>query len=144
MPFRMENDSPLVKDVEYLLVRNQCMLNHPSYTNNTKRKLLMIEANKYQRVPFSVLAIQVTGENLSDIAEWCDGQVKATGKVEKGIQTPFVKVQVKRPLNVRQTQAFVGDWVLWNGTGFKVYTDSAFKKCFEEVTGAAKLALDDE
>ncbi len=42
-----------------------------------------------------------------------------------------ISVPVKRPLNRRQTTAFVGDWVLKANKGFKVYTDKAFKENFE-------------
>lgn len=95
----------------------------------------MIELNKYTRIAFHVDAVQVTNENLGDVADWCGGEVRTAQN--DGVDAPkgaaFIKVRVKRPLTPRQTRAFVGDWVLYAGTGFKVYTDNAFKKCFEPV-----------
>ena len=85
----------------------------------------MIETAKFQRKPFEIEAVQVTEENLEDVAKWCDGVVETHG------DSQHIKVRVHRPLNERQTKAFVGDWVLYAGTGYKVYTDKAFKKSFE-------------
>lgn len=84
-----------------------------------------LQTERYARKPFYVDAVQVTKENLDLVAEWCHGDV------QKNSFGQFVKVRVHRPLNDRQTQAFPGDWVLYAGTGFKVYTDKAFEKSFE-------------
>lgn len=87
----------------------------------------MIKTEKYARKPFIIDAVQVTEENLEKVAEWCMGEVvQADGR-------RYVKVRVHRPLNERQTKAFVGDWVLYAGTGYKVYTDKAFLGSFEPV-----------
>lgn len=86
----------------------------------------MIEVNFYRRKTFFVTAVQVTEENMKDVADWCAGKVVHTASDKK-----FIKVDVKRALSPRQKQAFVGDWVLSNGKGFKVYTKSAFERNFE-------------
>ena len=92
----------------------------------------MITPVKYERNPFHVEAIQVSPDNLHEVAEWCGGSVRIVA--EDNPTSPagayYIKVQVKRPLSARQTKAFVTDWVLSAGTGFKVYTDAAFKKSF--------------
>lgn len=85
----------------------------------------MLNPVEFIRVPFVVKAVEVTEENLSSVAKWCNGEVRTN---EKGVN--YIKVHVRRPLNVRQTQAFVGDYVLSAGTGFKVYTSKAFKTSF--------------
>lgn len=85
----------------------------------------MIETQKYERNPFPVQAVQVDEQNVQDVADWCAGSVNGP----KGAQ--YVKVNVFKPMNDRQTQAFVGDWVLYaESGGFKVYPDKAFKKNF--------------
>lgn len=104
-------------------------------TNINERGNEMIEPKMFQRAPFFVEAIQVTAENLSEVATWCEGDVRQTEK-----KTSFIKVKVKRPLNVRQTRAFVGDWVLKAGTGFKVYPDDAFHKCFQHAEASAAIS----
>lgn len=86
----------------------------------------MIEATKYVRKPFEVEAIRVTEENIEDVRDWCSGTLDQDNR-------PFVRVRVARALNERQTKAYPGDWVLYAGTGFKVYTDKAFHRTFEKL-----------
>ena len=98
----------------------------------------MIETNKFARRPFYVDAVQVTAENIDAVAAWCQGDVRTfqTESNSEGVtrSQQYVKVRVYRPLNDRQTQAFIGDWILYAGTGFKVYTPKAFEKSFELVS----------
>lgn len=86
----------------------------------------MLETFRYARKPFFVDAVQVTAENISEVAKWCNGDVRTDNTGAK-----YVKVRVHMPKNPRQTQAFVGDWVLFAGTGYKVYTPKAFVGSFE-------------
>lgn len=99
----------------------------------------------FVRKPFHVSAVQVTHENLSEVAEWCQGAVDS--EIKGSTQRRFVKVQVSRPLNVRQTQAFIGDWILKSEMGFKVYTQRAFETSFVEEqdaeAGVSTESLDD-
>lgn len=88
-----------------------------------------IKVGRFTRKPFSVDAILVTSGNIEDVAEWCKGEVlvdDATGR-------QYIKVRVQRPLNDRQTMAFVGDWILYAGTGYKVYTSKAFAQVFDPI-----------
>jgi hypothetical protein len=75
-------------------------------------------------------AIQVTEENIDEVAEWCNGDVRFTDK-GKNDKKKYVKVRVLRPLNEKQSMAFVGDYILYAGTGYKVYTHRAFVESFE-------------
>lgn len=93
----------------------------------------MIETKKYARKPFVVDAVQVTAENLREVAAWCHGDVRTTKKPEGAVEEKYIKVRVHHPLTERQTKAFVGDWVLYAGTGYKVYTAKAFESSFEEL-----------
>lgn len=88
-----------------------------------------LEILQYVRKPFEVSAIQVTEENMNDIADWAGGEVRENAEGKK-----FVKIETYRPINSRQTRAFVGDWVLYAGekiNSFKVYTEVAFKNSFD-------------
>lgn len=91
----------------------------------------MLTTQKYARKPFFVDAVRVTEDNLDQIAQWCGGEIRT--KVIKGEANKYVHVPVKRALNVRQTQAFIGDWVLYAGSGFKVFTHKAFETYFDNV-----------
>ena len=90
-----------------------------------------LKIEHFERLPFTIQAIQVTPANLSQVARWCKGRVKTEpGRARK----KYIKVEVKRALNDRQTMAYVDDWVLKAGSGFKVYTPKAFEESFRKVT----------
>ena len=86
----------------------------------------MLETKKYIRKPFSIDAVQITATNVDEVAKWVDGEVRTDDLGQ------YVKVRVHRPLNDRQTKAYLGDWVLYAGTGYKVYTPKAFANSFEQ------------
>lgn len=100
-----------------------------------------METQTYARKPFYVQAVRVTEENFEKVAEWTGGEIQSAK------QGKFIKVDVQKVIYERQTQAFVGDWVLNSQNGevnsFKVYTNAAFTKSFEIVKTddlAAQLA----
>lgn len=105
----------------------------PIDTTNSERGTKMLEAQKYARKPFHVDAVQVTEANLAEVALWCAGEIVQTEGVS------HIKVKVHRALNDRQTKAFVGDWVLYAGTGFKVYMSKAFHSGFEQVDASTTM-----
>jgi len=93
-----------------------------------------MEIKTFDRKPFSVEAVQVTRENMKDVAEWCGGKVdtKTTPTKNGTKREKFVKVPTTKPMNEKQTQAFVTDWVLLSDKKFKVYTHRAFVHTFQE------------
>lgn len=91
-----------------------------------------LEVKQYQRRSYEVDAVLVTEENMAAIAKWCGGDIRTHVDLSK-----YVKVRAFRPMNDRQSKAFVGDYVLYAGTGYKVYTANAFNSSFVE--GAAPL-----
>ena len=101
----------------------------------------MIKTTTFVRKPFPVQAVQVTTENMNEIAEWCNGEIRNLGEHD-GRWGPFVEVDVINPLRPRQAQAFVGDWVLQSEKGFKVYTRSAFEKCFDSAEDCRRVVDD--
>ncbi len=86
---------------------------------------------KFQKKPFIVDAVQVTDENISEVAAWCQGEV--IGSDGDALDELYIFVRVHNPMNERQTKAFVGDWVLYAGRGYKVYRDRAMKNTFEQI-----------
>ena len=93
-----------------------------------KEGIMTVTTEKFARKPFYVDTVQVTEENINDVAAWCEGEVRTFADGNK-----YVKVHVHRPLNDRQTMASIGDWVLFAGSGFKVYTTKAFFASFEPI-----------
>jgi len=85
-----------------------------------------MDIQKFVRRSFDVRAVQVTEENFQEVADWTRGGIVG----EPGV-ADYILIKVKHPLNKRQTQAFVGDWVLKTQKGFKVYQDEAFKRNFQ-------------
>lgn len=92
-----------------------------------------LQIEEYYRKPFVVKAVEVTAENMEQVAKWCKGEVRTAVEEEGSTSTVrYIKVDVKRPLNEKQTQAYVGDMVLRAGSGFKVYTPKAFNQAFDK------------
>lgn len=90
-----------------------------------------MKTEQYARKPFLVDTVEVTAENMEEVAKWCGGKIDS---IERGNRTiKFIKVPVSRPMNERQTKAFIGDRVLRAGKkSFKCYTAKAFDDCFEK------------
>lgn len=95
---------------------------------------MAVTTTRYIRKPLHVDAVRITGRNIDEVAAWCQGNVlweetpggNGTGK-------KYIRVRVHQPKNVRQTKAFVGDWLLYTDKGYKVYTHKAFLLSFDEV-----------
>ena len=87
----------------------------------------MLQVTQAVRKPFLVNEVRVTQENMTEVAVWCQGTIC---KTEEGVE--YIQVRVVKPLNPRQTMAFVGDHVLYANTGYKVYTHKAFISSFDE------------
>lgn len=98
---------------------------------------MSLKTHKFARKPFYVDAVRVSENNIEEVAEWCKGEV-----VRNDTDQTHIRVEVNRPLNERQTQAFIGDWVLFAGTGFKVYMPKAFDRSFEKVKHLSKEQAD--
>lgn len=102
---------------------------------------MTVQIQEFVRKQFKTNGVQVTEENIHEVAKWCNGEVKTA---LNGHGKPFIEVNVKNPINDRQKQAFVGDWVLHNKSGYKVYTDRAFRASFEPAAVDLSAELDAE
>lgn len=102
----------------------------------------MLKTHKFARKPFYVDAVRVSEANMEDVAKWCEGTIEVSDLPETKGQK-FILVKVHRPLTDRQTQAFIGDWVLFAGSGYKVYVPKAFDKSFEKVKTLTKAQADE-
>lgn len=100
---------------------------------------MTIDTTKYVRKALYVDAVQITADNFSELAEWCQGEIR-TNEDEELVQSGngvnprdhHIRVRVHNPKNIRQTKGFVGDWILYTARGYKVYTQKAFKASFEK------------
>lgn len=94
-----------------------------------------MQINTYVRKPFTVEGVQVTDENFEEVADWCGGDIRTITTMND--TTRYIKVRVRRPVNDRQTKAHVGDWVLLSENNFKIYSDNAFHKTFDDTPVAS-------
>lgn len=95
----------------------------------------MLNLVKYTRKPFVVEAVELSPENIDEVAEWCSGEIRTSDLSQRGGQEGFqqyIKVPVKRPMNDRQTRAYYGDWVVAQEGSFKVYMPRAFETSFDK------------
>lgn len=90
-----------------------------------------MKTTTFERKPFTVEGVQVTAENIIQVAAWCGGVVHNMLD-DSPTARPYIKVKVKRAHSDRQSQAFHGDWVLKADNGFKVYTNGALRYTFNE------------
>lgn len=101
-----------------------------------------MEPSAYQRKPFRVQAIQVTDENLSDLAEWCGGAVRLEEDGFDGFKS-YVDVPTTKATSryrLQRVRAYVGDWLvrLTEDNNFKIYKTRSFLEIFEEVPSDEK------
>jgi len=87
-----------------------------------------MQTQKFSRKPLYVDAVRVTKDNVQEIADWCDGTVADPDKPRR-----FIRVHTHRSVTVPKTRAFVGDWVLKSPIGFRVYSNVAFEKAFDQL-----------
>lgn len=97
-----------------------------------------LETQMFQRKPFQVEAVQITEDNFEHVAAWCGGSIVTVQETRHQTLLPgnpkrYIQVPVARPLNKRQAEAYVGDWLLFASKGFKVYANRPFLKNFETV-----------
>lgn len=88
-----------------------------------------MKTEMYQRRTFTVEAIQVTEENLYDVAKWCEGDVRTNN----GTKKKYIQLEVINPLEPKHSRASIGEWILKSNQGYKIYADAAFKKGWEKV-----------
>lgn len=85
----------------------------------------MLKIVKCDRRPLEVEGVQVTPDNMAEVAAWCGGDV-----ISQEPYQPYIKVPVMHPSNEGQTRAPAGTWVLLSDRGFKVYTNRSLKNTF--------------
>lgn len=94
------------------------------------------------RKSFPAEGVQVTKENFVEVAEWCNGVLHSEPD-DQGNQVPFIKVEVTRPLNEKQTKAFVSDWIVKVGHGFKIFNIHSFERSFEQTWEDVNVEADE-
>lgn len=92
-----------------------------------------IKTERYERIPYPTDAVQITEDNFEDLSKWCRGVIKTDNDGDR-----YIEVDVKRVLDQKQRHAYVGDWLTKAGSGFKVFQDAAFQRCFRRVVASGQ------
>jgi len=90
-----------------------------------------MQIKTYTANPVVVQAIQITEQNMAEVAAWCKGEVRSeivpTEEVQGEVRTRrYIKPKMYRAQQMKKNKGYAGDWVLKQGTNFKVYSDTAF------------------
>lgn len=92
---------------------------------------MTLTIHKGRRKTFDIEYIDVTEENMRDVADWCDGVV---GKEDEDGPS-YIRVPDENAMNTRQKKAYVGDVVVRHLelNTFKCFSKKAFDKSYESV-----------
>lgn len=95
-----------------------------------------LDLKKYFPRTTSIEAVRVTEENMEVVADWCGGKIlKMASKDKSGEEETqdYVKIfATYRSFNPRQTQGFVGDWCVLQGTRFIFLTNANFNSKYTD------------
>lgn len=101
----------------------------------------MLQPKRFVRKPLYINAVQVTHENMNEVAQWSGGEVRTARNPKTLLHDPFVHIAVVGAKHQRQTMAFQGDWVLHFRDHFKIYTKKAFPESFDAAPEEPYLEL---
>jgi len=95
-----------------------------------------MELQEYARKRFVVNAVQVTLDNIHEVAEWCKGTVQLVSTRMLGVSTdlPVIKLQGQGDLRGKQFTASLGCFVAELRGSFRVYKPSQMEANFELVS----------
>jgi hypothetical protein len=100
-------------------------------SSNVRWNDMTFKVEKYVRKSFPVDCVQVTAENMSAVARWCNGDIRTTTPRNPAEAKNYIYLDVPKARDDRHQRAYIGDWVLRMHNGFKFYNDRAFKEAFE-------------
>jgi hypothetical protein len=92
-----------------------------------------MQIEKYDRKPFSVLAVQVTFKNVLEVAEWCKGTVITQKTKMLGVETeiPAIRVEGQGDNRGKSFVATLGCYVVELKGSFRVYKPAQFDSSFQ-------------
>lgn len=99
-----------------------------------------MELVEFSRKPFVVNAVQVTLENVADVAEWCKGTVGQSSYKMVGTETqlPCVKIPGQGNYKGQEFTALLGYWIVERKGSFRVYKPAQFESTFEQYKSLSK------
>jgi hypothetical protein len=93
-----------------------------------------MNVKKYNRKPFSVMAVQVAFDNVEEVATWCKGTVIKQKAKMLGIETdvPAIRVEGQGENRGKDFVATLGCYVVELKGSFRVYKPAQFDSSFDE------------
>lgn len=94
-----------------------------------------METKLFTRKPFAVNAVQVTLQNIQEVAEWCNGTIeyRQTKMMNTTIDLPFIVLKGLSNTRGQDPEAAFGHWVVELKGKFRTYKPQQFDSTFEEV-----------
>lgn len=89
-----------------------------------------------RRKSFDIEFVEVTEDNIQEVADWCCGVIGGEGKDR------FIKIIDKGAINPMQTKAFIDDLVVHHLElrTFKKFGRKSFSKSYEEIVAEGRKA----
>lgn len=93
-----------------------------------------METNEYIRKPFTVTAVEVTFENINEVAEWCKGTVAMENTRLLGTETklPVIKLKGQGDSRGKEFTATLGCYIVELKGAFRIYKQVQFFQSFEQ------------
>lgn len=94
-----------------------------------------MEIKKYDRKPFSVMAVKVDFKNIDEIATWCKGAIIEQKTKMMGVETsvPAIRIDGQGDNRGKFFIASLGCYVVELKGSFRVYKPAQFDSSFDEV-----------
>jgi hypothetical protein len=92
-----------------------------------------MEIKKFNRKPFAVNAVEVTLENVHEVAAWCGGTVEMQSTRMMGTQAKLPVIKMSGPSNAKDTVATLGCFIAELKGNFRVYKNALFFQVFDKV-----------
>lgn len=95
---------------------------------------MTISTREFVASAIKIDAVQVTNENIHDLAAWCHGDVKDYSNTLLDFPDQRLYIQfiaTDRQFRSRQALAFVDDWIFTHQKKFDTLQDKAFKEEFQ-------------
>jgi hypothetical protein len=92
-----------------------------------------MDTQQYTRKPFPVTAVQVTLQNIDEVAEWSKGTIEQVSTKMLGTETPLpvIKIQSQGDNRGKEFTATLGCYVVELKGSFRVYKPAQFDASFE-------------
>jgi len=104
-----------------------------------------MEIKQFTRKPFPVNAVQVTLQNIEEVAEWCKGAIEYVPTKMMGTITdlPVVKMKGMGENRGKEFVASLGCWIVELKGSFRSYKHAQFEASFDEYNEVGPFEGDD-